>query len=314
MDFAHITVLLKQSVDALMPERGGVFVDCTAGGGGHSEEILKRLPKDSLLISLDRDDRAIERCCERLAPWGKMSRVVKTNYSEIGFVLDSLGIEKIDGVLWDLGVSSVQLDEAERGFSYSKEAPLDMRMDQSSGMTAAELVNTYSEKELVRVLRDWGEENFASRIASAIVRERELAPIETTVRLAEITASAIPEAARRREKQHPAKRTFQAIRIEVNDELNIIEPSLRAAVDRLAPGGRAAVITFHSLEDRIVKQTFKNLEDPCTCPSDFPICVCGKKPQVKIVTRKPLLPEPSELENNPRARSAKLRVCEKIER
>lgn len=312
MDFAHVSVLLNESVDALLPERGGVFVDCTAGGGGHSEEILKRLPENSRLISLDRDDRAIERCRERLAPYGEKSTVVKTNYSEIVTVLDDLGIEKIDGVLWDLGVSSVQLDEAERGFSYMQDAPLDMRMDRSSGKTAADIVNGYSERELVRVLRDWGEENFASRIASAIVKKREQKHIETTLELAETVATAIPAAARRKEKQHPAKRTFQAIRIEVNDELTIIEPALTAAISRLAPGGRAAVITFHSLEDRITKQTFKTLENPCTCPSDFPVCVCGKKPQIKLITRKPMLPSKDELEYNPRARSAKLRVCEKL--
>ena len=307
-----MSVLLRESVDALLPERGGVFVDCTAGGGGHSEEILKRLPPHSKLISLDRDDRAIERCRERLAPYGAASTVIKTNYSELAQVLDALEIEAINGILWDLGVSSVQLDEAERGFSYSCDAPLDMRMDRSGGRTAADIVNTYSEDELRRVIRDWGEEAFASRIAAAIVEKRSVSPIETTSQLADIVASAIPAAARRKEKQHPAKRTFQAIRIEVNDELTIIEPSLEAAISRLAPGGRAAVITFHSLEDRIVKNTFKRLENPCTCPPDFPVCVCGKKPVVKLITRKPILPSQEELEDNPRARSAKLRVCEKL--
>ena len=312
MEFKHVSVLLRESVDALLPERGGVFVDCTAGGGGHSEEILKRLPPHSKLISLDRDDRAIERCRERLAPYGAASTVIKTNYSELAQVLDALEIEAINGILWDLGVSSVQLDEAERGFSYSCDAPLDMRMDRSGGRTAADIVNTYSEEELRRVIRDWGEEAFASRIAAAIVEKRCVSPIETTSQLADIVASAIPAAARRKEKQHPAKRTFQAIRIEVNDELTIIEPSLEAAISRLAPGGRAAVITFHSLEDRIVKNTFKRLENPCTCPPDFPVCVCGKKPVVKLITRKPILPSQEELEDNPRARSAKLRVCEKL--
>ena len=286
MDFAHITVLLEEAVDSLLPERGGIFVDCTAGGGGHSEAILKRLPEGSRLISLDRDDRAIERCRERLAPYGDASTVVKTNYSEIGQVLDELGIDKIDGVLWDLGVSSVQLDERERGFSYSQDAPLDMRMDRSEGPTAADIVNGYSEGEVK--------------------------PIETTVELADIITNAIPQGARKKENQHPAKRSFQAIRIEVNDELNIIEPSIRCAVERLRVGGRAAVITFHSLEDRITKQTFKNLERPCTCPSDFPVCVCGKTPSVKLVTKKPTVPTDEELELNPRARSAKLRVAEKI--
>ncbi len=312
MDFAHVTVLLNEAVDALQPERGGIFVDCTAGGGGHSEEILKRLPKGSRLISLDRDDRAVLRCRERLEKYGTASTVVKTNYSEIGEVLDGLGIDKIDGVLWDLGVSSVQLDERERGFSYSQDAPLDMRMDRSGGATAADVVNTYSEESLRRIIRDWGEEKFFMRVAAAIVAARKEKPIETTLELAEIVTNAIPAGARKKENQHPAKRTFQAIRIEVNDELNIIEPSLRCAVERLNVGGRAAVITFHSLEDRITKQTFKELEKPCTCPSDFPVCVCGKKPQVKLVTRKPVVPNDEELENNPRARSAKLRVAEKI--
>ncbi len=312
VEFKHITVLLSESVDALEPERGGIFVDCTAGGGGHSEEILKRLPDGSKLISLDRDERAITRCRERLEKYGEKSVVVKTNYSEIGDVLDELGIDKIDGVLWDLGVSSVQLDERERGFSYSQDAPLDMRMDRSSGITAADVVNTYSESELCRIIRDWGEEKFFSRVASAIVKARQEKPIETTVELADIITNAIPAGARKKENQHPAKRTFQAIRIEVNDELNIIEPAIRSAVERLAPGGRAAVITFHSLEDRITKQTFKNLEKPCTCPSNFPVCVCGKKPQIRLVTRKPTIPSDEELEMNPRARSAKLRVAEKI--
>ena len=312
VEFKHITVLLSESVDALEPERGGIFVDCTAGGGGHSELILQRLPKGSKLISLDRDDRAIERCRQRLEKYGEMSQVVKTNYSEIADVLDELGIDKIDGVLWDLGVSSVQLDERERGFSYSQDAPLDMRMDRSSGITAADVVNTYSESELCRIIRDWGEEKFFARIASAIVKRRQEKPIETTVELADTITNAIPAGARKKENQHPAKRTFQAIRIEVNDELNIIEPAIRNAVSRLAPGGRAAVITFHSLEDRITKQTFKNLEKPCTCPSDFPVCVCGKKPEIKLITRKPTIPSDEELEFNPRARSAKLRVAEKI--
>ena len=312
MEFAHVTVLLNEAVDALEPERGGIFVDCTAGGGGHSEEILKRLPKGSRLISLDRDDRAVLRCRERLEKYGTASTVVKTNYSEIGDVLSGLGIDKIDGVLWDLGVSSVQLDERERGFSYSQDAPLDMRMDRSGGATAADVVNTYSEEALRRIIRDWGEEKFFMRVAAAIVAAREIKPIETTLELSEIVTNAIPAGARKKENQHPAKRTFQAIRIEVNDELNIIEPSLRCAVERLNVGGRAAVITFHSLEDRITKQTFKDLERPCTCPSDFPVCVCGKKPEIKLVTRKPIVPNDTELENKPRARSAKLRVAEKI--
>ncbi len=304
--------MLDEAVSALLPEKGGVYVDGTAGGGGHSEEILRRLPEGSKLISLDRDDRAIIHCRERLAPYGEKSLVVKSNYSELASVLDSLGIEKINGILWDLGVSSVQLDEAERGFSYSKEAFLDMRMDQSCGMTAYDVVNTYSENELRRMIGDWGEEKFASKIARDIVKIREQTKIETTTQLADIIANAIPAAARKKEKQHPAKRTFQAIRIELNDELRIIEPTLEEAISRLDVGGRAAVITFHSLEDRIVKQTFKRLENPCTCPPDFPVCVCGKKPQIKVITRKPMLPSEEELAVNSRSHSAKLRIAEKI--
>ena len=312
MSFSHYSVMLHETVSALNPENGGVFVDGTAGGGGHSEEILRRLPEGSLLISLDRDDRAIEHCRERLGVYGSRSKVVKSNYSELSDVLDSLGIDKINGIMWDLGVSSVQLDEAERGFSYSQEAFLDMRMDRSSGKTAYDVINTYAEGELRRIISDWGEEKFAHKVAQAIVRSRDVSPIETTTQLADIVTLAIPAGARKKEAQHPAKRTFQAIRIEVNDELRIIEPTLETAVSRLASGGRAAVITFHSLEDRIVKQTFKRLENPCTCPHDFPVCVCGKKPLVKVITKKPLLPSDEELEVNPRSRSAKLRVAEKI--
>ncbi len=304
--------MLQEAVSALKPEAGGVFVDGTAGGGGHSEEIIKRLPEGSVLISLDRDDRAIDHCRERLSVYGDKSMVVKSNYSEMESVLDRLGIEKINGVLWDLGVSSVQLDEPERGFSYSHEAFLDMRMDRSGGKTAYDIVNGYSESELRRIISDWGEEKFSGRVAAAIVRKRDIAPIETTTALADIVASAIPAGARKKEAQHPAKRTFQAIRIEVNDELRIIEPALEAAARRLASGGRAAVITFHSLEDRIVKQTFKRLENPCTCPPDFPVCVCGKKPQIRVITKKPMVPTDEELAVNPRSRSAKLRVAEKL--
>ena len=310
--FNHIPVLFTETIDALNIRPDGIYVDCTAGGGGHSEEIIKRLPMGSRLISLDRDDRAIERCRERLSPYGTSSTVIKSNYYDIASVLDGLGIDKIDGVLWDLGVSSVQLDEPERGFSYMHDAPLDMRMDRSEGRTAADVVNTYTESELFKIIRDWGEERFAGRIAAAITEKRKISPIKTTGELSEIITEAIPAAARYKEKQHPAKRTFQAIRIEVNDELSAIEPSVRAAVSRLRHGGIAAVITFHSLEDRIAKQTFRWLENPCTCPPDFPVCVCGKKPLVKVITKKPILPSAEESESNPRARSAKLRVAEKL--
>lgn len=312
MNFAHVSVLLTEAVDALKPERGGLFVDCTAGGGGHSEEILKRLPHGSKLISLDQDERAVLRCRERLAAYGTASTVIKANFSAVGEVLDGLGIQKIDGALWDLGVSSVQLDEADRGFSYMADAPLDMRMDQSGSITAADIVNDYSEEELCRILREYGEEKFNRRIAFEIVKSRADHRIETTRQLADIVIGAVPAAARHKESQHPARRTFQALRIEVNGELRVIEPSLQEAVARLRPGGRAAVITFHSLEDRIVKQVFQKMESPCECPPDFPVCTCGKKPVVKRVTKKPILPSEKEVAENPRARSAKLRVAEKI--
>ncbi len=312
MNYAHVSVLLKEAVEALVPQRGGIFVDCTAGGGGHSEEILRHTPHGARLISLDQDERAVLRCRQRLAAYGTASTVVKANFAAVGDVLDGLGIQKIDGILWDLGVSSVQLDEAERGFSYMMDAPLDMRMDRSSGKTAADIVNTYSEEELYRIIRDYGEEWFSKRIASAIVEKRSDGPIETTQQLAELVTSVIPPASRHKENQHPARRTFQALRIEVNGELQVIEPSLQAAVERLRPGGRAAVITFHSLEDRIVKQVFGKMASPCECPPNFPVCTCGKKPIVTRITKKPIVPSDAEILENPRARSAKLRVVEKI--
>lgn len=312
MNYAHVSVLLKEAVEALAPQRGGIFVDCTAGGGGHSEEILQHTPHGARLISLDQDERAVLRCRQRLAAYGTASTVVKANFAVVGDVLDGLGIQGIDGVLWDLGVSSVQLDEAERGFSYMADAPLDMRMDRSSGKTAADIVNSYSEEELYRIIRDYGEERFSKRIASAIVEKRADKLIETTQQLADLVTGAIPAASRHKENQHPARRTFQALRIEVNGELQVIEPSLQAAVERLRPGGRAAVITFHSLEDRIVKQVFGKMASPCECPPDFPVCTCGKKPIVTRITKKPIVPSEAEILENPRARSAKLRVVEKI--
>lgn len=312
MEFHHIPVFAAECMELLAPERGGIYVDCTAGGGGHSYEIAKRLPSGGRLISIDRDDDAIEACSERLREFADRFTIVKSNYSEVGDVLDRLGIEKINGIMWDLGVSSHQLDDAGRGFSYSADAPLDMRMDRTCGITAEDVVNTYRENEIAKIIRDYGEEKFFSRIAHAIVKSREIKKIETTTELADIVASAIPAAARHAESQHPARRTFQAIRIEVNGELAGIAPSIEAAVERLAVGGRAAVITFHSLEDRIVKQTFARLAKGCECPPDFPVCVCGKKPIVKLVTRKPLLPGDEETERNPRSRSAKLRCVEKL--
>ena len=312
MEFSHISVLAPECMQALEPERGGVYVDCTAGGGGHSYEIARRLPDGGRLICLDRDDAALAACEKRLAPFADRVTLVKTNFSGIGAALDMLGIGEIDGVMWDLGVSSYQLDEKERGFSYTAEAPLDMRMDQSGGMDAAALVNTYSEKELTRILREYGEENFAPRIARSICEARNAKPIVTTTELADLVIKSIPAAARAKEKQHPARRTFQAIRIEVNGELDAIAPSIGEAVRRLRSGGRAAVITFHSLEDRIVKQTFASLTAGCTCPPDFPVCVCGRKPVVRLLNRKPILPSEDELNANPRSHSAKLRTCEKI--
>ena len=313
MEFSHIPVLLREVLSALAPERGGIYVDCTAGGGGHSSEIAALLPEGSRLVCFDRDDEAIEACSARLAPYDGKWEIVKTDFRNLDAALDMLGIEQIDGVLWDLGVSSHQIDTTERGFSYTGEdAPLDMRMDRTQGLNAADIVNTYSEEELRRVIRDYGEERFAGRIASAIVERRAEAPIETTLALAETVAGAIPKAQRVKEAQHPARRTFQALRIETNGELDAIEPSIRDATSRLRPGGRLAVITFHSLEDRIVKDVFKSMSTGCTCPPDFPVCVCGGKPIVRVLTKKPILPGEDELRVNSRAHSAKLRVAEKL--
>ena len=312
MEFSHVSVMAKEVMDALMPERGGIYVDCTAGGGGHSFEIAKRLPASSRLVSFDQDDEAIAACKERLAPFEDRVTIVKTNFRNLEAALDSLGIEHIDGAMWDLGVSSHQLDDGERGFSYMKEAPLDMRMDQTAQKTAYDVVNGYDEGELVRILRDWGEERFASRIAARICERRAVHPIETTTELADIVTGAIPAAARRAEAQNPARRSFQAIRIEVNGELDAIAPSIEAAVERMNPGGRLAVITFHSLEDRIVKDTFRTLSTGCTCPPEFPVCVCGGKPKIRLLSRKPILPGRDEIEINPRSHSAKLRTAEKV--
>ena len=312
MEFSHVSILAPECMEILQPERGGVYVDCTAGGGGHSFEIARRLPEGGRLICLDRDDAALAACEKRLSPFADRVTLVKTNFSGIGSALDSLGIEQIHGVMWDLGVSSYQLDEKGRGFSYTAEAPLDMRMDQSAAFCARDVVNGYSEAELIRVIRDYGEEKFATRVARIICETRAEKPIETTSELADIVYRAIPAAARRNEKQHPARRTFQAIRIEVNGELDSIPPSLEEAIRRLAPGGRAAVITFHSLEDRITKQTFSELASGCTCPPNFPVCVCGKKPIIKLLNKKPILPTEEEIAYNPRSHSAKLRGAEKL--
>lgn len=311
MEFSHVSIMVREVLEALEPQRGGIYVDCTAGGGGHSFEIASRLPEGGRIVCLDRDDEAIEACTKRLEPYSDKFTIVKTNFGGLAAALDLIGVEKIDGIMWDLGVSSHQLDDGDRGFSYSKEAPLDMRMDQTQQKSAYDVVNNYDERELTRIIRDYGEERFAQRIASAIARKRAEKPIETTTELADIVSGAIPAAQRMKEAQNPARRTFQAIRIEVNGELDAIAPSIEAAVERLNPGGRLAVITFHSLEDRIVKETFRKLSSGCTCPPDFPVCVCGNKPKIRLLSRKPIIPAEDEQEANPRSRSSKLRTAEK---
>ena len=310
LEFNHRSVLLDECMEGLAIKPDGIYIDGTAGGAGHSSEIAKKL-ESGRLVAIDQDETAVAVATERLSTLGKNTTVVRSNFCEIASVCRELGIEKIDGVLLDLGVSSYQLDTAERGFSYSADAPLDMRMDNRCSLTAYDVVNTYSEQELKKILFDYGEERYAPAIACAIVRKREAAPIRTTAELSDIIKYAMPPAAREG-GHHPAKRSFQAIRIEVNRELDVIEPAIKAAVELLGKGGRIAIITFHSLEDRIVKQAFASLASGCTCPKDFPICVCGNKPKVKLVNRKPILPSKEELEENPRSRSAKLRVAEKL--
>lgn len=308
--FSHYSVLKNEAIEALNIKENGIYVDCTAGGGGHSLEILKRLSPEGRLFCIDRDDAALKACAQRLKDYEGRFCTVKSNFSDVGEVLKNEGIGRIDGALLDLGVSSYQLDTAERGFSYMKDAPLDMRMDQSQSFSAYDVVNGYGEGELRRVLYHWGEEQFAPRIARAIVQKREKEPIRTTLELAEIIKEAVPLKARAT-GHHPAKKSFQAIRIEVNKELDIIEPTLRILVSLLQKGGRIAVITFHSLEDRITKQTFASLAKGCTCPPDFPVCVCGKKPQIRLLD-KGTEPGEKELEENPRSRSARLRSAEKL--
>ena len=310
VNFSHRSVLLDEAVEALNIRPDGVYVDGTAGGGGHSFAIASKL-ENGLLIAIDQDENAIAAASARLAPLGERARVVRNNFSNLNDVLDLCEIEKIDGLLLDLGVSSHQLDEAERGFAYQNDAPLDMRMDRRQSKSAYDVVNTYSEEDLKRILFTYGEERFSGRIAAKIVAARAKKPIETTGELADLIKSAIPAAARDG-GHHPAKRSFQAIRIEVNAELDVIVPAIESAVKHMRSGGRIAIITFHSLEDRIVKQAFARLASGCTCPKGLPICVCGKKPLVKVISKKPILPSDTELEENPRARSAKLRVAEKI--
>ena len=308
--FSHRSVLLDECIEALNIKEDGIYIDGTAGGGGHSFEIAKRLTK-GLLIAVDQDADAIEAAGKRLAPYGDRVKIVRDNFCNLASVCASLGIDKIDGLLLDLGVSSYQLDTAERGFSYMADAPLDMRMDKRSALDAYRVVNEYSEAELKRIIWEYGEERFSGRIAARIVKERTNKPITTTGELVQLIKSAMP-AGVREGGSHPAKRTFQAIRIEVNKELNVKAPAIDSAVNLLDEGGRIAIITFHSLEDRIVKETFAEAASGCTCPRDFPVCVCGKKPRLRLVNRKPILPSAEELAENHRSHSAKLRVAEKV--
>ncbi|MGM9554728.1 MAG: 16S rRNA (cytosine(1402)-N(4))-methyltransferase RsmH [Faecousia sp.] len=310
MEFSHKSVLLDECMEALKIRPDGIYLDGTLGGAGHSYEIARRLTTGRL-IGVDRDAVALKAAAERLAPFAARVTTVHSNFSKLDHILEKLGIDAVDGMLFDLGVSSPQLDDAQRGFSYMADAPLDMRMNKEDTLTAAEVVNLWSQDELRRILYEYGEERYAPQIAAAIVRRREKAPIRTTLELVEVIRSAMPPQALR-EKQHPAKRSFQAIRIAVNDELGAVSTLMRTAFARLKPGGRLAVITFHSLEDRIVKSEMQLAARGCTCPPEFPVCVCGKTPLVRIVTRKPIVSGARELEENPRARSAKLRVAEKL--
>lgn len=311
LNFSHTSVLLFECIEALNIRDGYTYVDCTTGGGGHSLEIAKRMGKNSRLICFDRDKNAIAAASERLKDYLDRITFINDNFSSLGNVLKELKIDNLGGVLADLGCSSHQFDVPERGFSYMHDAPLDMRMDTDAPLSARKVVNEYSENDLKRIIFEYGEERFAPRIASAICKRRAEKTIETTGELSEIIKNAIPAAARI-DGPHPAKRTFQAIRIEVNGELDVIAPVIKAASANMCVGGRIALISFHSLEDRLVKQTFKELSRGCTCPRDFPVCVCGNKPQIKEISKKPILPSDEELTNNPRSRSAKLRVAEKL--
>jgi 16S rRNA (cytosine1402-N4)-methyltransferase len=310
-EFSHFSVLLGECIENLNIKPDGIYVDGTAGGAGHSSKIAERLGEGGLLIPIDQDEDAIKVITERLAPYGDKVKIVRDNFSNIKRVLDELEVDKIDGLLLDLGVSSYQLDTAERGFSYMANAPLDMRMDNRAARSAYTVLNEYSADELKKIIYDFGEERFAPKIVAGIIKAREKAPIETTGELVEIIKNSIPSFARR-EELSSVKRVFQAVRIEVNKELDIIAPTIEAAVSKMNEGGRIVIITFHSLEDRIVKQTFNQLASGCTCPKDFPVCVCGNKPKIKILTKKPILPSESELAVNSRSKSAKLRVAEKI--
>lgn len=309
-EFYHISVLLQECIDGLNIKPDGIYVDGTLGGAGHSGQIVRRLDK-GLLVGIDRDPVALKAAGERLAPFAQNVKLAHANFCEMADVLDQLGISGVDGILMDLGVSSPQLDDGSRGFSYMADAPLDMRMNGEDSLTAYEVVNTWPQEELKRILYDYGEERYAPQIAAAICRRRENTPIQTTLELVDVIRGAMPPAALR-EKQHPAKRSFQAIRIAVNDELGSVEKAMQVAIPLLKPGGRLAVITFHSLEDRIVKNAMVEASKGCTCPPNFPVCVCGNKPKVKLITKKPIVASNEELEVNPRSRSAKLRICEKL--
>ena len=311
MEFNHVSVLLKETIDGLNIKPDGIYVDGTLGGGGHSLEIAKRLSKNGHLYGIDRDTDAIEAAGERLREYSDRFTAIHSNFYNAAEVLKNIGVQKIDGFILDLGVSSHQLDEADRGFSYMQDAPLDMRMDRGAPYTAWNVVNEKSEKELNDIIFKYGEEKWAKRIAQFIVAEREKKPIDTTYELVEVIKKAVPKGARR-DGPHPAKRTLQAIRIEVNGELAILDKTVDDMTEMLSEGGRMCIITFHSLEDRIIKNAMKRHENPCTCPPEFPVCVCGKVPDGKVITRKPILPSDEELEVNPRSRSAKLRIMEKI--
>ncbi|QGU95111.1 16S rRNA (cytosine(1402)-N(4))-methyltransferase RsmH [Clostridium bovifaecis] len=309
MEFKHVSVLLNEVIQALNIKEDGIYVDCTLGGAGHSKEILKRLSKKGRLIGIDQDINALKAAKEKLAEFSNVT-YVHNNFYNIDSILKELNIEGVDGILMDLGVSSHQLDTAERGFSYMKDAPLDMRMNREDSISAYEIINEYSEEDLYKIIKNYGEDRFAKKIANSIVNERNIKPIETTLELVEIIRKTIP--IKFQQGGHPAKKTFQAIRIEVNKELEILNKAVEDSINNLNSGGRIAIITFHSLEDRIIKTKFKELQDPCTCPKEFPMCICGKKPVIDIITRKPIEPSEEEKEFNSRSKSSKLRVAEKI--
>lgn len=310
MEFKHKSVLLEETIENLNIKPDGIYVDGTLGGGGHSYHIAEQLSSNGRLIGIDQDADAIAAATKRLEPFSDRVTIVRNNYCNFEQVLKELSIDKVDGIVLDLGVSSYQLDTAERGFTYKTDAPLDMRMDQRQQLTAKDIVNTYSEFDLYRIIRDYGEDRFAKNIARHIVSARQIKPIETTFELNEVIKAAIPMKVRA-VGGHPAKKTFQAIRIELNHELDVLEDSIDTMIDHLNDNGRICIITFHSLEDRIVKTRFRNCENPCTCPPDFPVCVCGKKSKGKVITRKPIVPSDEELEENKRSKSSKLRVFER---